>query len=188
MNLACKKLYLSACGTISVPVLASFIKPGLTHLRIYPEHIHLSKTLLEKPTFKCIHTPAFTAPDEWMGVVLCLCMCWCRPQVTMNDVISAERVFGTLGHVAATETPRCRLLLLLEESRWEPNARAGATASLYQLLLTRLDLDYVWYSTASRMSGFFRAFWLRKTLASTHVCACLCVAVRHDLAPRSQWN
>uniref|UniRef100_A0A3B3I753 Leucine rich repeat containing 49 n=1 Tax=Oryzias latipes TaxID=8090 RepID=A0A3B3I753_ORYLA len=38
-------------------------------------------------------------------------------EVTMNDVISAERVFGTLGHVAATETPRCRLLLLLEESR-----------------------------------------------------------------------
>lgn len=39
------------------------------------------------------------------------------PQVTMNDVIAAERVFGTLGHIAATETPRCRLLLLLEESR-----------------------------------------------------------------------
>ncbi|XP_061621476.1 leucine-rich repeat-containing protein 49 isoform X3 [Phyllopteryx taeniolatus] len=38
-------------------------------------------------------------------------------EVTMNDVIAAERVFGTLGHVAATETPRCRLLLLLEESR-----------------------------------------------------------------------
>nr|XP_020448057.1 leucine-rich repeat-containing protein 49 isoform X2 [Monopterus albus] len=38
-------------------------------------------------------------------------------QVTMNDVIAAERVFGTLGHIAATETPRCRLLLLLEESR-----------------------------------------------------------------------
>lgn len=37
----------------------------------------------------------------------------------MNDVIAAERVFGTLGHIAATETPRCRLLLLLEESRWE---------------------------------------------------------------------
>ncbi|XP_061670772.1 leucine-rich repeat-containing protein 49 isoform X3 [Syngnathoides biaculeatus] len=38
-------------------------------------------------------------------------------EVTMNDVIAAERVFGTLGHVAATETPRCRLLVLLEESR-----------------------------------------------------------------------
>ncbi|XP_077478869.1 leucine-rich repeat-containing protein 49 isoform X2 [Stigmatopora argus] len=38
-------------------------------------------------------------------------------EVTMNDVIAAERIFGTLGHVAATETPRCRLLLLLEESR-----------------------------------------------------------------------
>ncbi|XP_056463508.1 leucine-rich repeat-containing protein 49 [Gadus chalcogrammus] len=38
-------------------------------------------------------------------------------EVTMNDVIAAERVFGTLGLVAATETPRCRLLLLLEESR-----------------------------------------------------------------------
>lgn len=37
----------------------------------------------------------------------------------MNDVIAAERVFGTLGHIAATETPRCRLLLLLEESRWD---------------------------------------------------------------------
>ncbi|XP_075903157.1 leucine-rich repeat-containing protein 49 isoform X2 [Nelusetta ayraudi] len=37
-------------------------------------------------------------------------------EVTMNDVIAAERVFGTLGHIAATETPRCRLLLLLEES------------------------------------------------------------------------
>lgn len=44
-----------------------------------------------------------------------------NPQVTMNDVIAAERVFGTLGHIAATETPRCRLLLLLEESRWEHN-------------------------------------------------------------------
>uniref|UniRef100_A0A4W5N7F7 Leucine rich repeat containing 49 n=1 Tax=Hucho hucho TaxID=62062 RepID=A0A4W5N7F7_9TELE len=38
-------------------------------------------------------------------------------EVTMNDVISAERLFGTLGHIAATETPRCRLLVLLEESR-----------------------------------------------------------------------
>ncbi|XP_037835708.1 leucine-rich repeat-containing protein 49 isoform X2 [Kryptolebias marmoratus] len=38
-------------------------------------------------------------------------------EVTMNDVIAAERVFGTLGHIAATETPHCRLLLLLEESR-----------------------------------------------------------------------
>ncbi|XP_061732605.1 leucine-rich repeat-containing protein 49 isoform X2 [Nerophis ophidion] len=38
-------------------------------------------------------------------------------EVTMNDIIAAERVFGTLGHIAATETPRCRLLLLLEESR-----------------------------------------------------------------------
>ncbi|KAK7913518.1 hypothetical protein WMY93_013729 [Mugilogobius chulae] len=38
-------------------------------------------------------------------------------EVTMNDVIGAERVFGSLGHIAATETPRCRLLLLLEESR-----------------------------------------------------------------------
>ncbi|XP_019935162.2 leucine-rich repeat-containing protein 49 isoform X2 [Paralichthys olivaceus] len=38
-------------------------------------------------------------------------------EVTMNDVIAAERVFGTLGHIAATETPRYRLLLLLEESR-----------------------------------------------------------------------
>ncbi|KAI4829831.1 hypothetical protein KUCAC02_001496, partial [Chaenocephalus aceratus] len=37
-------------------------------------------------------------------------------EVTMNDVIAAERVFGTLGHIAATETPRCRLLLLLEVS------------------------------------------------------------------------
>ncbi|XP_036836861.1 leucine-rich repeat-containing protein 49 isoform X2 [Oncorhynchus mykiss] len=38
-------------------------------------------------------------------------------EVTMNDMISAERLFGTLGHIAATETPRCRLLVLLEESR-----------------------------------------------------------------------
>ncbi|KAK2847843.1 hypothetical protein Q7C36_009525 [Tachysurus vachellii] len=38
-------------------------------------------------------------------------------EVTMNDVIAAERIFGTLGHVASTETPHCRLLLLLEESR-----------------------------------------------------------------------
>ncbi|MBN3307778.1 LRC49 protein, partial [Amia calva] len=38
-------------------------------------------------------------------------------EVTMNDVIMAERLFGTLGHIAATETPHYRLLLLLEESR-----------------------------------------------------------------------
>ncbi|ROL42154.1 Leucine-rich repeat-containing protein 49 [Anabarilius grahami] len=38
-------------------------------------------------------------------------------EVTMNDIIASERMFGALGHVAATETPRCRLLLLLEESR-----------------------------------------------------------------------
>ncbi|XP_051579892.1 leucine-rich repeat-containing protein 49-like [Myxocyprinus asiaticus] len=38
-------------------------------------------------------------------------------EVTMNDMMASERMFGTLGHVAATETPRCRLLLLLEESR-----------------------------------------------------------------------
>ncbi|XP_061101674.1 leucine-rich repeat-containing protein 49-like isoform X1 [Conger conger] len=38
-------------------------------------------------------------------------------EVTMNDVVAAERLFGTLGHIATTETPHCRLLLLLEESR-----------------------------------------------------------------------
>ncbi|XP_053479590.1 leucine-rich repeat-containing protein 49 isoform X3 [Ictalurus furcatus] len=38
-------------------------------------------------------------------------------EVTLNDVMAAERLFGTLGHVASTETPHCRLLLLLEESR-----------------------------------------------------------------------
>ncbi|XP_073706364.1 leucine-rich repeat-containing protein 49-like [Garra rufa] len=38
-------------------------------------------------------------------------------EVTMNEVMASERMFGALGHVAATETPRCRLLLLLEESR-----------------------------------------------------------------------
>ncbi|XP_052008498.1 leucine-rich repeat-containing protein 49-like [Xyrauchen texanus] len=38
-------------------------------------------------------------------------------EVTMNDIMASERMFGTLGHVAVTETPRCRLLLLLEESR-----------------------------------------------------------------------
>ncbi|XP_048025185.1 leucine-rich repeat-containing protein 49 isoform X1 [Megalobrama amblycephala] len=38
-------------------------------------------------------------------------------EVTMNDIMASERMFGALGHVAATETPRCRLLLLLEESR-----------------------------------------------------------------------
>ncbi|KAL7870236.1 hypothetical protein SRHO_G00077330 [Serrasalmus rhombeus] len=38
-------------------------------------------------------------------------------EVTMNDVMASERLFGILGHVSSTETPRCRLLLLLEESR-----------------------------------------------------------------------
>lgn len=38
-------------------------------------------------------------------------------QVMLNEIIASERMFGALGHVAATETPRCRLLLLLEESR-----------------------------------------------------------------------
>ncbi|XP_057182759.1 leucine-rich repeat-containing protein 49 isoform X4 [Triplophysa rosa] len=38
-------------------------------------------------------------------------------EVMLNDIIASERMFGALGHVAATETPRCRLLLLLEESR-----------------------------------------------------------------------
>ncbi|XP_056099932.1 leucine-rich repeat-containing protein 49-like isoform X2 [Rhinichthys klamathensis goyatoka] len=38
-------------------------------------------------------------------------------EVTMNDITASELMFGALGHVAATETPRCRLLLLLEESR-----------------------------------------------------------------------
>ncbi|KAI2653299.1 Leucine-rich repeat-containing protein 49 [Labeo rohita] len=38
-------------------------------------------------------------------------------EVTMNEIMASERMFGALGHVAATETPRCRLLLLLEESR-----------------------------------------------------------------------
>ncbi|XP_060780134.1 leucine-rich repeat-containing protein 49 isoform X2 [Neoarius graeffei] len=38
-------------------------------------------------------------------------------EVTMNDAMAAERLFGTLGHVASTETPHCRLLLVLEESR-----------------------------------------------------------------------
>uniref|UniRef100_A0A3B3ZUN1 Leucine rich repeat containing 49 n=1 Tax=Periophthalmus magnuspinnatus TaxID=409849 RepID=A0A3B3ZUN1_9GOBI len=34
-------------------------------------------------------------------------------EVTMNDVIAAERVFGTLGHIAATETPLYLLLSFL---------------------------------------------------------------------------
>ncbi|KAM6979988.1 leucine-rich repeat-containing protein 49 isoform 2-T2 [Aplochiton taeniatus] len=38
-------------------------------------------------------------------------------EVTMEEVIGAERIFGTLGHIAATETPSCRLLVQLEESR-----------------------------------------------------------------------
>nr|XP_023675475.1 leucine-rich repeat-containing protein 49-like isoform X2 [Paramormyrops kingsleyae]XP_023675476.1 leucine-rich repeat-containing protein 49-like isoform X2 [Paramormyrops kingsleyae] len=38
-------------------------------------------------------------------------------EVTMEDKVSAERLFGTLGHVAATETPRFCLLLLLGEPR-----------------------------------------------------------------------
>ncbi|XP_048825276.1 leucine-rich repeat-containing protein 49 isoform X2 [Brienomyrus brachyistius] len=38
-------------------------------------------------------------------------------EVTMEDKVSAERLFGTLGHVAATETPRFCLLLLLEQPR-----------------------------------------------------------------------
>ncbi|XP_039531795.1 leucine-rich repeat-containing protein 49-like [Pimephales promelas] len=38
-------------------------------------------------------------------------------EVTMNDITASELMFGALGHVAATETPRCRMLLLLEESR-----------------------------------------------------------------------
>ncbi|XP_076851190.1 leucine-rich repeat-containing protein 49 [Brachyhypopomus gauderio] len=38
-------------------------------------------------------------------------------EVTTNDIMASERVFGSLGYVASTETPRCRLLLLLEESR-----------------------------------------------------------------------
>ncbi|RXM98534.1 Leucine-rich repeat-containing protein 49 [Acipenser ruthenus] len=37
-------------------------------------------------------------------------------EVTMNDVIMAERLFGTLAHIAAAETPHYRLLLLLGES------------------------------------------------------------------------
>ncbi|XP_077375769.1 leucine-rich repeat-containing protein 49 [Festucalex cinctus] len=52
--------------------------------------------------------------QEYICVYVCV---YVHRQVTMNDVIAAERVFGTLGHVAATDTPRCRLLLLLEESR-----------------------------------------------------------------------
>ncbi|TSK38385.1 Leucine-rich repeat-containing protein 49 [Bagarius yarrelli] len=35
-----------------------------------------------------------------------------NPVVTINDVMAAERIFGTLGHVASTETPHCRRLLL----------------------------------------------------------------------------
>ncbi|XP_055029949.2 leucine-rich repeat-containing protein 49 isoform X1 [Misgurnus anguillicaudatus] len=38
-------------------------------------------------------------------------------EVMINDIMASERMFGALGHIAATETPRCRLLLLLEESR-----------------------------------------------------------------------
>ncbi|KAF4101033.1 leucine-rich repeat-containing protein 49 isoform X2 [Onychostoma macrolepis] len=38
-------------------------------------------------------------------------------EVTMNEIMASERMFGALGHIATTETPRCRLLLLLEESR-----------------------------------------------------------------------
>ncbi|XP_064192164.1 leucine-rich repeat-containing protein 49-like isoform X1 [Anguilla rostrata] len=38
-------------------------------------------------------------------------------EVTTDDVIAAERLFGTLGHIATAETPHSRLLLLLEESR-----------------------------------------------------------------------
>lgn len=60
--------------------------------------------VLADALFPCVYVYAFI-----LGV--------CVHQVTINDVISAERLFGTLGHIAATETPRCRLLVLLEESR-----------------------------------------------------------------------
>lgn len=62
------------------------------------------------PLFSCLEL-------NMQSPFLCEPSLMCLPQVTMNDVIAAERVFGTLGHIAATETPRCRLLLLLEESR-----------------------------------------------------------------------
>uniref|UniRef100_A0A3B3RLG4 Leucine rich repeat containing 49 n=1 Tax=Paramormyrops kingsleyae TaxID=1676925 RepID=A0A3B3RLG4_9TELE len=38
-------------------------------------------------------------------------------EVTLEDVITAERLFGALGHVTGTETPHYRLLLLLDEKR-----------------------------------------------------------------------
>ncbi|XP_029109214.1 leucine-rich repeat-containing protein 49-like isoform X1 [Scleropages formosus] len=38
-------------------------------------------------------------------------------EVTADEAIAAERLFGALGHITATETPHYRLLLLLEESR-----------------------------------------------------------------------
>lgn len=74
------------------------------------------------------------------------CVCVCDDisvfQVTMNDIMASERMFGALGHVAATETPRCRLLLLLEESR--------CGSDLHFIFKSELPVKYlcVWQASA----------------------------------------
>jgi hypothetical protein len=39
------------------------------------------------------------------------------PQVTQNDMIMAERLFGVLAHVASSELPQYRLISILGEAR-----------------------------------------------------------------------
>lgn len=39
-------------------------------------------------------------------------------QVTQNDMIMAERLFGILAHVASSELPQYRLISILGDARW----------------------------------------------------------------------
>uniref|UniRef100_A0A672P114 Leucine rich repeat containing 49 n=1 Tax=Sinocyclocheilus grahami TaxID=75366 RepID=A0A672P114_SINGR len=102
-------------------------------------------------------------------------------EVTMNEIMASERMFGALGHIAATETPRCRLLLLLEESRCVPDDLKENGKQLGDALSRAL------FSYPSRLSDgpevrpaphILRLIDQRPaSLTPLSVCVCVCVCV-----------
>lgn len=122
----------------------------------------------------------------------------CLSQVTMNDVIAAERVFGTLGHIAATETPRCRLLLLLEESRWEFDVDLMMRLNNYSLMTgvctVLSNICCLFRYAKNVLAAYMRVGYFTCMCVSSisgvniFVCCCSCETARHNLTQRSQRN
>ena len=51
----------------------------------------------------------------YLIVFVCLFVCFC--QMTAEDNVNAEKLFGTLAHITTSQLPQSRLLTMLGDSR-----------------------------------------------------------------------